>query len=1110
VSVAAELIASSSSTIASQRPPPAAPHPATSNRQSELTILISKTNRNLAMPTDSCIKRLCCASSGRSRSCLVPTPLFSWYFSLALVLCTCISGTMAIEGQKPNHICVVTNTSGLKCWGSYTNSDHCCLFGQLGLGSTYSATNPTDVPGLESGVMTVALGSLSTCALVTPGIVKCWGYNGYGQLGIGTTTDKNTPTDVTALGSNVVFVAAGGVHACAIVVPSFLKCWGRNRRGQLGIGSTTDRSTPADVGNGFVFVALGNAHTCAITSNGTIQCWGANDDGQLGIGSTTQQSAPVSVTGISDTAALHISCSFYTCAVFVGGGLKCWGGNHLGYLGTGNVIASHTPAGVIGLSRGVIRVSTGWFFTCAIVSGNALMCWGHDGYTWQNRGLLGMATQAGKCSGYNDHYCESTPQNVSGLSSGVISVASGQMHSCAASNDNIIKCWGSNQIPTAQFRTPTNVQGLFVKSLWSDSPFITGKCPAGSYSKDGAVSCLLCEQGSFQKQEGMGMCQQCPAGTHCNASGLRSPSGNCSAGSFSAVGASACTPCAAGSYQPLEGMGMCQECPAGTHCNASGLSAPSGLCSAGSFAAGGMSSSNCTPCLVGHHCNSSGLTGPSGRCGEGYFAASGEAACTQCPSGSFCNSSGLRSPSGNCSAGSFSAVGASACTPCAAGSYQPLEGMGMCQECPAGTHCNASGLSAPSGLCSAGSFAAGGMSSSNCTPCLVGHHCNSSGLTGPSGRCGEGYFAASGEAACTQCPSGSFCNSSGLRSPSGNCSAGSFSAVGASACTPCAAGSYQPQEGMGMCQECPSGRFCSSVALAHPTGICPAGFFSLSNSLVCSACPIGKFSALNGSSECSACNSGYISVAGSSSCQQIMHPAIIFKLHGSVDSFTETSDRRIKFIAILVEKVSLSPFFEPIIVAVTPGSVIVDLVFFHHSGSVLLVDDVIMRLRASFRSGDFEAIGAVGLTIGGEAISEPESGIFVLAIITISATGFLTICMFGMFALKKRLDANKIHPFVSDQGSLSDPSDLNTPAASQVTTVSTVVPSNLPIDCALARASPQDQSADAIFRRVLPGYDAAPSIVQFKSAKSSSGASVPSFADNSCDVPNIFPAKSRQ
>ena len=130
--------------------------------------------------------------------------------------------------------------------------------------------------------------------------VYCWGNNGVGQLGDGTTNRNPTPVLVSG-GLSFASVSAGPSHVCGVTTAGDAYCWGWNSSGQLGDGTRTNRHTPVPVAGGltgglsFASVSTAGLHTCAVTTAGVVYCWGFNGDGQLGDGSTTDRLTPVRV-----------------------------------------------------------------------------------------------------------------------------------------------------------------------------------------------------------------------------------------------------------------------------------------------------------------------------------------------------------------------------------------------------------------------------------------------------------------------------------------------------------------------------------------------------------------------------------------------------------------------------------------------------------------------------------------------------------------------------------------------------------------------------------------------------------------------------------------------
>jgi alpha-tubulin suppressor-like RCC1 family protein len=324
------------------------------------------------------------------------------------------------------YTCALTGGGGIKCWGSNGN-------GQLGDGTTVQRLKPVDVSGLASGVTAIDAAYWHTCALNESGAVKCWGTNYVGQLGDGTITDRLTPVDVSGLASGVTAIAAGAFHSCALTSGGGVKCWGDNRYGQLGDGTTTNRLTPVDVSglaSGVTAIAAGYWHTCALTIAGGVKCWGANPAGQLGDGtSLNTRLTPVDVTGLASGVTAIAAGYEHTCALTSGGGVKCWGSNGDGRLGDGTLTNRLTPVDVTGLGGGVTAIKAGAEHSCALTDVGGVKCWGYN-----VSGQLGDGTTMDR----------STPVDVSGLGSSVTAIAAGHAHSCALTSGGRAKCWGYN------------------------------------------------------------------------------------------------------------------------------------------------------------------------------------------------------------------------------------------------------------------------------------------------------------------------------------------------------------------------------------------------------------------------------------------------------------------------------------------------------------------------------------------------------------------------------------------------------------------------------------------------------------------------------------------
>ena len=360
-----------------------------------------------------------------------------------------LDGVAQVSANE-SHSCAVTSAGALLCWGKND-------YGQLGDGTRQRRILPTPVTGLASGVQAVAAGSSHTCALTLGGAVLCWGRNRFGQLGDASTTDRTVPTAVFGLGSGIQAIAAGGEFSCALTSGGVL-CWGSNSLGELG-GGSGNRSTPGVVSglaSGVRAISVGSSHGCAILdATGALKCWGFNAGGQLGDGTTSSSAVPVGVLGLGSGVVQVGAGVLHTCAVTTAGAAKCWGNNFYSQLGDGSDINRLSPVQVTGLDAGVAAIGAGYHHSFARMADATLRCWGSNYY--------GETGTGAETSSHN------TPAHVAGLGSQVASFALGSHHACAVLVDGGLQCWGKNDdgqvgngevaLPLSRLE-PVNVAGL--------------------------------------------------------------------------------------------------------------------------------------------------------------------------------------------------------------------------------------------------------------------------------------------------------------------------------------------------------------------------------------------------------------------------------------------------------------------------------------------------------------------------------------------------------------------------------------------------------------------------------------------------------------------------
>lgn len=239
------------------------------------------------------------------------------------------------------HACATTADGDVWCWGAGSS-------GQLGADRASVDSTPGPVAGAPTVRRLAPGGDTHACGIDdAEGALWCWGSDAFGQLARGEPSNAGRPEPAAVdLDRPVVAAALGARHTCAVDESGGAWCWGDNRQGQLGDGTTGSRATPGSVSGGVAFssITAGDAHTCALAADGGLWCWGAGSDGRLGVaGAGDRVTEPQRVDGRWQAAAAGEE---FTCAIDDSGGAWCWGSNRVGWLGTGTLDDSPVPVPV--------------------------------------------------------------------------------------------------------------------------------------------------------------------------------------------------------------------------------------------------------------------------------------------------------------------------------------------------------------------------------------------------------------------------------------------------------------------------------------------------------------------------------------------------------------------------------------------------------------------------------------------------------------------------------------------------------------------------------------------------------------------------------------------
>jgi len=389
-----------------------------------------------------------------------------------------VNNILTLETGRGHSILILKNGKVYVCgWNSY---------GELGLGDWMTRDTPTENSELEQliqnnggvdNISTLETGYHHNILIFKNGKVYVWGYNDYGQLGLGDTNDRNTPTENTQLeqiiqdnggANNILTLKAGEYHNVLIFKNGKAYVWGGNDYSQLGLEDTIEEDTPTENtqleqiiqdnggANNILTLKVGEYHNILIFKNGKVYAWGGNGYGQLGLGDYTDKDTPTENTQleqiIQDNGGVNNILTFKTgknhnVLIFKNGKVYVWGANWYGQLGLGDYTDRETPTENTQLEQiiqnnggvdNILTLETGWGHNILIFKNGKVYVWGNNYY-----GQLGLGDYTDRETPTENTQLEQIIQDNGGVNN-ILTLETGYHHNILIFKNEKVYVWGDN------------------------------------------------------------------------------------------------------------------------------------------------------------------------------------------------------------------------------------------------------------------------------------------------------------------------------------------------------------------------------------------------------------------------------------------------------------------------------------------------------------------------------------------------------------------------------------------------------------------------------------------------------------------------------------------